>query len=364
MAPCKIPLVTSIAMRILHQKHGYKVCEISRDYPKFARRSISRHVKLPIPTDDTPLFDKRKTNPGRPRILTLRDERKILRTIPKLRREIGCSFNVPQIKKASGVNHISNRTVRYYLNKNGFFYRHSRKKGLVSAKDRNIRVKFAKKVISKLTSSFWNEGISFYIDGVGFTHKTNPDSHARNNGSMAYRLRREGLDITTKGKKEGVNGQNASFFVAIAYNKGVVLCEQFKGKFNGESYSEFVREHFPDAFKSSANPRGMLFLQDGDPTQNSKKAKAAYDDVGCRMFSIPARSPDINPIENVFNIVRAQLTEIAMSEHISHETYDQFCDRVKATLLNFSPAIIDSTIDSMPKRMRLILKGKGKRTKY
>ena len=124
-----------------------------------------------------------------------------------------------------------------------------------------------------------------------------------------------------------------------------------------------MREHFPDAFKSSANPRGMLFLQDGDPTQNSKKAKAAYD-VGCRMFSIPARSPDINPIENVFNIVRAQLTEIAMSEHISHETYDQFCDRVKATLLNFSPAIIDSTIDSMPKRMRLILKGKGKRTKY
>ena len=108
----------------------------------------------------------------------------------------------------------------------------------------------------------------------------------------------------------------------------------------------------------------MLFLQDGDLTQNSRKAKKAFDDVCCRMFSIPASSPDTNPIENMLNNVRKKLREDAIEHHIEHETYEEFCNRVKTTLLNFSQDVIDSTIESLPKRMKLIMKGKGHRTKY
>ena len=59
---------------------------------------------------------------------------------------------------------------------------------------------------------------------------------------------------------------------------------------NGDNFSTFVRKYFAAAFQKSSNPNGMLFSQDRDPTQNSIKAKKAFDDVGCRMFSIPARS--------------------------------------------------------------------------
>ena len=105
---------------------------------------------------------------------------------------------------------------------------------------------------------------------------------------------------------------------------------------NGENFSYFARKYFPAAFKKSANPKGMLFLQDGDPTQNSRKAKKAFDDVGCRMFSIPSRSPDINLIENMFTNVRKKLREDAIEHHIEHQTYEEFCNRVKTTLFNFS----------------------------
>ena len=108
--------------------------------------------------------------------------------IPKLRRDIGNCFTSGKIKTEAGVSHISNRTVRHYLNKHGYYFRHSRKKGPVTAKDRLNHVKFAKKVLSRLTSEFWTEGISFYLDGVGFVHKTKPHDQARNHGSMAYRL--------------------------------------------------------------------------------------------------------------------------------------------------------------------------------
>ena len=154
------------------------------------------------------------------------------------------------------------------------------------------------------------------------------------------------------------------YFVAICYKKGIVLCEQFLGRMNGASYSEFVHNYFPGVFANANNCKGKIILQDGDPVQNCKEVYKAYDEIGCRIFSIPARSPDINPIENVFNNIRVQLRTDAVEKKIESETYEQFCERVKTTLLNYSREIIDRTIESMPNRMKLILQGKGCRTKY
>ena len=95
-------------------------------------------------------------------------------------------------------------------------------------------------------------------------------------------------------------------FVGILYTKGAVMCEQWDPNtvFNGRNYREFVKNHFPDAIARSSNFRNKLVLQDGDPVQKSKQANLAYAHIGCKIFSIPPRSPDINPIENIFNIVR------------------------------------------------------------
>jgi hypothetical protein len=69
-------------------------------------------------------------------------------------------------------------------------------------------------------------------------------------------------------------------------------------------------------------------LQDGDPSQNSRKNKLAMSAVGAKTFTIPARSPDLNPIENVFHNVNRQLQDDALSKRITKETYSQFCTRV------------------------------------
>ena len=43
---------------------------------------------------------------------------------------------------------------------------------------------------------------------------------------------------------------------------------------------------------------------DNDPSQRSLAAKTAIKEEGCELFCIPARSPDLNPIENMFHIVK------------------------------------------------------------
>ena len=72
------------------------------------------------------------------------------------------------------------------------------------------------------------------------------------------------------------------------------------------------------------------------PHKIQGKQRKPFNDVGCRMFSIPARSPDINQIENMFNNVHKKLREDAIEHHIEHESYEEFCNQVKTTLLNFS----------------------------
>ena len=46
-----------------------------------------------------------------------------------------------------------------------------------------------------------------------------------------------------------------------------------------------------------------MFVQDGDPSQNSKAAKTALEKIAAVQFSILPCSFDLNPIENAFNLV-------------------------------------------------------------
>ena len=53
-----------------------------------------------------------------------------------------------------------------------------------------------------------------------------------------------------------------------------------------------------------------------------------------------------------------------VASNMQYESFDNFCERVERTCLEFSPEIVDRTISSMPKRIDLVIKGKGNRTKY
>ena len=111
----------------------------------------------------------------------------------------------------------------------------------------------------------------------------------------------------------------AQFIVAIAYGKGIVCGEQYEGQMTGKLFASFITEKFDRVFANSANPRGKLFLQDGDPSQNSKVASDTMAKIGARLFSIPPRSPDHKPIENMFHLINRQLQTYALEHNIVHE---------------------------------------------
>ena len=67
--------------------------------------------------------------------------------------------------------------------------------------------------------------------------------------------------------------------------------------------------------EKEAKGHSRLWIQDGNPSQNYAAARNAFRfrDVNASMLSIPPRSPDMNPIKTLFNLVRKELTRQAIS---------------------------------------------------
>ena len=180
---------------------------------------------------------------------------------------------------------------------------------LLTAKDLAQRLKFCRSVKITTDENVWRTYIGFYLDGVAFRHINHPHDEAKSFRTMAWRRKDEGLEpsCTAKGSHVGSAGNVAHFMVCISYDKGIILCKQYFGRINGEK------------FQKSLNPANRMFLQDGDPGQNSKLSKQALKSIGTTKFDIPPRSPDLNPIENVFNYVKQKLHIQALQQNITFE---------------------------------------------
>ena len=59
------------------------------------------------------------------------------------------------------------------------------------------------------------------------TSKRDPDSEALAPNSKIWQMDGERLEIRRKGVKEGNNGCPVKLFVAVVYQKGVIMCEQW-----------------------------------------------------------------------------------------------------------------------------------------
>ena len=76
------------------------------------------------------------------------------------------------------------------------------------------------------------------------------------------------------------------------------------------------------------------------------------------------RSPYLNPIENIFHIVKKQLEDEAFNLHITNESFQDLRDRVYRYLDSLDIETIDRTILSMPRRIEKIKASRGIRLKY
>ena len=74
-----------------------------------------------------------------------------------------------------------------------------------------------------------------------------------------------------------------------------------------------------------------------------------------------ARSLDMNPIENIFHIMRK--VGQAICQQITDNSYEHSEIQVKTTLMSISPNLIDYIMETLLERMTMVVKANGYRTK-
>ena len=326
---------------------------------KISKSSVERFCKQGME------YQPPKKRSGRPPALSRRDKDRFLRKFRSMR-EQDPNVKVGIIKMECDLHQVSNRTLSRYLNQSGLKYIRPRRKVILTANDKRKRVSYALKAVKNTTPAFWTEDVLLYLDAISFVHKRNPHGDALAPAARVWRTPGEGLEITAKGSKDLRGGNICHFLVGICFGGGAVLVEEYS-IMNGKYFSEFIETTLHRVLLDRAAVAGkekLLFLQDNDPSQNSAKAREAIENIGAEVVKIPARSPDLNPIENFFHNVKRKLRQDAVEKKIFNEDFNGFKQRIVETIRSYDKDIINRTISTMYKRLTIITKNNGCRTKY
>ena len=105
-------------------------------------------------------------------------------------------------------------------------------------------------------------------------------------------------------------------------------------------------------------PLVWRFRNDNDPKHTSKVVTEWLQSNGVSVLKWPAQSPDLNPIENLWEIVDRKIRVR------NYTNKRDLIDAIKTEWQKIPMETINSLIDSMPRRCEAVLKNKGYPTKY
>ncbi len=131
-----------------------------------------------------------------------------------------------------------------------------------------------------------------------------------------------------------------------------------KSTVNAAIYQEIL-EHFmlPPADKLYGDA-DFIFQQDLAPAHTAKGTKSWFNDHGVTVLDWPANSPDLNPIENLWGIVKRKMGDTRPNNA------DELKATVRETWASIPPQQCHKLITSMPRQIEAVIKAKGAPTKY
>ena len=142
---------------------------------------------------------------------------------------------------------------------------------------------------------------------------------------------------------------------------GVGKLVEVQGRMDAEQYCEILDEGMEESFEQLEMAQNQrYFQQDNDPKHTSKKADKWFSDNNITPLVWPAQSPDLNPIEHLWQQLKAKLQHYDTPPKGVHELWD----RVAEEWVNIPPETCQRLIESMPRRIQAVLKAKGGHTKY
>ena len=129
-----------------------------------------------------------------------------------------------------------------------------------------------------------------------------------------------------------------------------------KTTMNGNRYLNLLREKLKLHMKVH---RRSVFMHDGAPCHRSRTVKDYLMSERIKVLDWPGNSPDLNPIEKLWSILKNKVSEKQPSSatELVEAIKNVWCTEI-------SKDYCESLISSMPNRIAAVIKNKGGATKY
>ncbi len=153
-------------------------------------------------------------------------------------------------------------------------------------------------------------------------------------------------------RKSSVKFPQSVMIWAAMSSAGVGPLCFLKSTVNAAIYQEIL-EHFmlPSADKLYGDA-DFIFQQDLAPAHTAKGTKSWFNDHGVGVLDWPANSPDLNPIENLWVIVKRMMRDTRPNNA------DDLKAAIKATWASIPPQQCHKLITSMPRQIEAVIKAK------
>lgn len=297
-----------------------------------------QHVKVNQTTENVP----RKC---RGRKTSQRDDRLILQMAKKNPR-----ISSTQIQReflAETGSTISAPTIRRRLVEGGLHGRISRKKPLVTQKQRTKRIQFAKSHADWTTNQWkfivWSDETKINRIGQdGARHVRRPKGQAFNPRYVVPVVKHGGGSVNVWG--------------CFSWN-GVGPIHRIEGTLTAEKYVDILKNVLVP-WADENMPVIWKFQQDNDPKHTARLTKNFFNENAFDVIEWAASSADLNPIEHLWDDVKK-----AVSKQ-NNTNLNVLWANIQAAWKEIPVERCRRLIESMPRRLTEVLKQKGFATKY
>jgi transposase len=282
---------------------------------------------------------------GHPRRLTGYDERLLARKVTS-----GAADNAPQLKRLLDLD-ITPQTVRNTLRRAGLKSAVKQKKPFLSRAHRRRRLEFA------LEHQHWT-----LEDWSRVVWSDETKINRMGSDGRAWVWKKPGSALKDQHISGTVKFGGGSLMVwGCMTPHGVGHMCKIDGRMDAELYTSILQDEFLATEEFYGLDRAkLIFQQDNDPKHTSKKAAKWFQQNKVNVLKWPAQSPDLNPIEHLWQHLKWQLNAYEVPPAGVHELWE----RVQVEWERIPKEVCGNLIESMPRRIQAVIKAKGGQTKY
>ena len=286
---------------------------------------------------------------GRKAKLSLQDKRHCIRSITSGKLETAAKV-VKHLQNELEVT-VSDRTVRRALQEAGLKAMEKEKKPKLSAKNAKERLEFAKRH-QHWTVDDWKRVI--------WSDETKVNRFCSDGRSWCWV--RDDESRQPRQVKETVKHGGGSVMVwgCMTWCGPGFIC-----KIDGATDQYLYKEIFEDDLIKTIewyglNPHQVIFQHDNDPKHRAKSVQDWLKNQPFDVLQWPPQSPDLNPIEHLWAILKRRLNQYEGPPKGVLELWE----RIEAEWNKIGQEECLKLIESMPRRIQALLKAKGMWTDY